>query len=418
MKILLLNTYDGNGGAARAAYRLHQALSNAGVKSSFTVFYKFSDNQNIHTFTNNLLGKLRAVFNIFASRYIQKFITNSKKIPFSTLHFGVDISNHPMVKEADIIHLHWINHGFLSVKSLEKLFALGKPIVFTMHDSFLFTGGCHVRYSCTAYLHSCGNCPALKNPNKTDISAKQWQLKNRLLSNKTISIISPSKWLQQDAKKSSILQSKEIVNIPNAIETLVFKPQDKAEARKKLGLNPDKFFMLSGFAQSAYDGHKGNSYLQESLQLFSTKIPSNTAEILIFGNRKNDNKQELNLPTTFLGVINEDEKLALFYAAADVFLVPSLEDNLPNTVMESMSCGTPVVAFTTGGIPEMIEHKSNGYLAKYTSVEDFTDGILWIYNHPNKTELTKAAREKVLANYTFESVADKHIQLYKKLINK
>lgn len=417
MKILLLNTYDGNGGAARAAYRLHLALTHVGVKSNFTVFYKFSQNPIIHAFANSFLNKLRAVYTIFLSRKIQKSITNSKKIPFSVLDYGVDISKHPLVKSADIIHLHWINHGFLSAKSLEKLFALGKPIVFTMHDSFLFTGGCHVRYDCTAYLNSCGNCPALKSPGLNDVSAKQWQLKNTLLSNQTITIISPSKWLQQDAKNSSILQFKEVINIPNAIETDIFKPIDKTQARNKLGLPLDKFLMLSGFAPSAYDGHKGADYLLKALQIFNSKIDDNTAELLIFGNKNNEMELGLTIPTFYSGVINDDEKLALLYAAADVFLVPSLEDNLPNTVMESLACGTPVVAFSTGGIPEMIDHQQNGYLAKYKSVEDFSDGIFWIYNHPSKTELTKAAREKVLTNYTFELVAEKHIQLYKKLLS-
>jgi glycosyltransferase involved in cell wall biosynthesis len=197
----------------------------------------------------------------------------------------------------------------------------------------------------------------------------------------------------------------------------VFKPQDKTEAKRKAGLPEDKFILLSGFMPSRKDMHKGTSYLLESLELLKTRLgeKADQVELVVFGNRDGKNLPDFPFKATFLGKISNDEHLALCYAAADAFLIPSLEDNLPYTVMESLSCGTPVIAFTTGGIPDMVTHEKNGYLATYRSSESFADGMEWMINHPDRKQLNQNARQTVMDKFSEQIIGQKHIELYKQL---
>jgi glycosyltransferase involved in cell wall biosynthesis len=296
---------------------------------------------------------------------------------------------------------------------------LNKPIVWTFHDSNAFTGGCHVRYDCDHFLKECGNCPILKYQGPDDSSHRIWKKKENAYSKLDFTIIAPSRWMADSVKKSSILGSVNVVNIPNTLDTGVFKPTVKSEAREILGLDPGKFILMSGFMPSRKDLHKGTAYLIEAIELFirDHRVSADSVELLVFGNRDEKNVPKFPIHTTFLGTISDDEKLALCYSAADVFLAPSLEDNLPNTVMESLSCGTPLAAFTTGGIPDMVKHKYNGYLAEYRSSADLAAGIAWIYNYPDKAELNFNARQTVEEYFSEHTVAGQHIELYKSLLN-
>ncbi|MDB5147332.1 MAG: glycosyltransferase, partial [Mucilaginibacter sp.] len=330
------------------------------------------------------------------------------------------VIRHPDVKNADIIHLHWINHGFLDPKHLAEIEKLGKPVVWTFHDSNAFTGGCHVRYTCDHYLQQCGNCPLLINAGDDDISHRIWKQKSKAYQQLDFSIAAPSSWMQKSVKASSLMQRKAVNQIPNTLETDIFKPADKKQAKKQAGLPTDKFIFLSGFMPSRKDLHKGTQYLLESMELLKQRLGVNAdqIEVVVFGNRGTENVPNFPFKTSFLGTINNDEKLALHYAAADAFLIPSLEDNLPYTVMESLSCGTPVIAFTTGGIPDMVQHEHNGYLAAYKSSESFADGMEWIIKHPERDKLNRQARQTIMDNFSEEVIAKKHITVYQGLLNK
>ena len=418
MKIVHLNTYDGNGGAGRACLRLNKALNDQGVDSYIWVNYQFGRNKDIKSFNSSLIGRALTAFKILFERFVSSAVCKKLKIPFSVPVFGNNIAKHPALKEADIIHLHWINHAFLRPRDLSRLKRLNKPIVWTFHDSNAFTGGCHVRYSCPHYQNECGNCPLLKNSAPNDLSHKIWKKKNRAYSQLDFSIIAPSFWMKQSVSKSKLLSFRPIRVIPNTLDTAVFKPIDKRKAREKAGFKPESFIMLSGFMPSRNDLHKGTPYLLQALDIFMKqhKASADQIELLVFGNRDEKNLPEFPFKTTFAGTIQDDEKLALYYSAADVFLTPSLEDNLPNTVMESLSCGTPVVAFTTGGIPDMVSHQFNGYLAEYRSAEDFAAGISWVFQHLNRNELTQNARHTVMERFSEVIVAQNHIELYQRLL--
>jgi glycosyltransferase involved in cell wall biosynthesis len=421
LKVVHINTYDGNGGAGRACLRLSNALLSEGIDSKVVVHYKFGKDASVGTFNKTAVQKAYTAATIIFERILAKRLLKPlKRTPFSFTWFGRSVINHPDVKAADVIHLHWINHSFLNPAHLAELAKLNKPIVWTFHDSNAFTGGCHVRYTCDHFMRQCGHCPLLKKADADDASHKIWQQKADAYRKLGFNVVAPSKWMLNSVLQSSLMKDKPVLNIPNTLETHIFKPADKANAKQQLGLSTDKFIFLTGFMPSRKDLHKGTSYLLESLELLKERlgVKASQIELVVFGNRNAKDVPDFSFKTSFLGTINDDARLAMCYAAADAFLIPSLEDNLPYTVMESLACGTPVVAFTTGGIPDMVEHLHSGYLAEYRSAKSFTDGMEWVINYADKPSLQQQARQSVMEKFSEPVIAQKHVQLYNQLINK
>lgn len=421
LKVVHINTYDGNGGAGRACLRLSNALLAEGVDSKVVVHYKFGKDASVGTFNKTAVQKAYTAATIIFERILAKRLLKPlKRTPFSFTWFGRSVINHPDVKAADVIHLHWINHSFLNPAHLVELAKLNKPIVWTFHDSNAFTGGCHVRYTCDHFMRQCGHCPLLKKADADDASHKIWQQKADAYQELSFNVVAPSKWMLNSVLQSSLMKDKPVLNIPNTLETQIFKPADKANAKQQLGLPTDKFIFLTGFMPSRKDLHKGTSYLLESLELLKERlgVKASQIELVVFGNRNAKDVPDFSFKTSFLGTINDDAKLAMCYAAADAFLIPSLEDNLPYTVMESLACGTPVIAFTTGGIPDMVEHLHSGYLAEYRSAKSFTDGMEWAINYEDKPALQQQARQTVMEKFAEPVIAQKHMQLYNQLVNK
>ena len=418
MKILHLNTYRDNGGAGKAAGRLNRALQQEGVDSELWVNFSFDKEEGHRNFSGSLLQRGAAAVGIVLERIMAKLLLKPLKTPFSFPAWGTDISGHPAVLRADIIHIHWINHGFLRPAELEKLARLQKPIVWTFHDSNAFTGGCHVRYTCDHFENECGNCPLLKNPSRDDWSHRIWKQKEKAYRFLPLQVIAPSRWMAESVKRSKLLGTRPIEQVANTVSTDIFKPVDKVLAREASGIPVDKFVLLSGFMPSRNDLHKGTSYLLEALEIIAKQIPADELELVVFGNRDNKNIPDFPVKVTFLGRIDSEDLLARCYSAADVFLAPSLEDNLPYTVMESLACGTPVVGFQTGGIPDMVSHLHNGYLAQYRSSEDLANGIKWLYNCDSRGTISRNARQTVMDNFSETVIATRHISLYKSLLQK
>lgn len=419
MKVVHLNTYDGNGGAGKACLRLNRALSDENIDSKVIVHYKFGKNPDIRTFNSSALKKGYTAATIILERVLGKrYLKPGMRTPFSFSWFGRSVIDHPDVKAADVVHLHWVNHSFLNPSHLAEIARLNKPVVWTFHDSNAFTGGCHVRYTCDHYQRECGYCPLLKKSAADDISNKIWHQKNGAYKKLNFTIVAPSSWMLNSVLMSSLMKDKAIKQIPNTLDTGIFSPHDKKEAKAALGLPTDKFIFLSGFMPSRKDLHKGTEYLMQGFELLKTKlgVKADDVELVIFGNRASDQLPVFPFKTTFLGTIGSEKKLAECYAAADAFLIPSLEDNLPYTVMESLACGTPVIAFTTGGIPDMVKHEYNGYLATYKSAESFTAGMEWAIDYADKQLLQKQARQTVMEYFSEQTIAKKHIKLYEQAI--
>lgn len=363
MQIVHITTID-EGGAYKAVVRMQEALRLAGYNSQILLrnkLYKEHEgeiylNKGIKTF----ISKMKNVLNFLFSR--QEIACD---------FFGSDVSEHKLVRNADIVVIHWCN-SFLAYKTIRKLLNSGKQIVFFMHDTWLFTGGCHVNLECKKYETGCGNCPYINGNKEKDLSYRNFRRKQKLLSSYQVHIVGPSRWIVECALHSEITRGKEITYIPNCINGDIFRPiTDVDKLKNEYGIPSDKKVILFGAAFNGTENkNKGFDYLLEALEY----LPEEEYFLLVFGKcRKEDVvwKHEYKL----LGYIYSEQDMAEIYNVADVYVTPSLQESFGFTVCEAMSCGTPVVAFMVGGIQEQITHKQDGYLAKYQDAEDLAEGI-------------------------------------------
>jgi len=420
MKVLLISTSDIQGGAARAVFRLNRALNKLKVDSNMLVQSKTGDDVTVKSVAETKIQKVVAKIRPYYDLLPLKLYKNRQKALFSVARTGVDICKNKYAKEADLINLHWINGWFLSLKSIKKLNHLNKPIVWTLHDMWPFTGGCHYSGGCTKYKEKCGQCPILNSSKDRDLTRRIWEKKNKYYKNLNLTIVTCSTWLAQCAQNSSLFHDLRIEVIPNSVDINIYKPIKKEIARDILNLPQHKYSILFGAMSATSDKRKGFDYLNRALNKIKATYPElkDKIELIIFGASYSEDIDNLSFKTHFLGRLNDEHSLALCYSAADIFITPSLEDNLPNTIMESLSCGTPVVGFKIGGIPDMIEHKHNGYLAEYKSVDDLAQGICWMLENTSRLiDLGQNARQKVLDNYNYDTVGNKYLKLYKELLN-
>lgn len=422
MKVTLINTSDASGGAPAACLRLLKALEEQGIDANLLVQQKKTTEEHVTSVEKNAFDRKRSKFDFLYERL--PFIAlherdKSVRFAFSTANAGVSIKNEKLIKEADILHLHWTNSGFLSIRDLKELLMMGKPIVWTLHDMWAFTGGCHYSGECDHFMRQCGNCFFLKDPDRVDISHTGWLRKAGMYSEtKKVNFVACSNWLAGVAKQSSLLKGYKIHAIPNPIDTDIFSPKNKAEIRAKRNIGPDKKIILFG-AANINDRRKGISYLVNALKLLKNDYPvEGQVEMVVFGKNKDFDLGVLPFPVHELNIITSQEEMAEIYSMADVFVTPSIEDNLPNTVMEAMACGTPVVAFNTGGIPEMVDHGQNGYVATFKASNDMAKGLYEMLYAANYATLKQNARDKVLHDYNNETVAKQYIKLYQSLLKK
>lgn len=229
-----------------------------------------------------------------------------------------------------------------------------------------------------------------------------------MLEGENIYYVACSRWLESEAKRSALLEGQKITSIPNPIDTHKYNRCNKQEARQRLGLPLDKRLILFA-SQRVTNENKGMSYLIEACQRLSD-IPD--LGVVILGGHAEEVVEQLPLEAYPLGYVNDEHRIVDVYNAADVFVLPSLSENLPNTIMEAMACGVPCVGFKVGGIPEEIDHRRNGYVADYRSAEDLARGIRWILMEADSEELSRNAIHKVAHNYSQQSVAMKYLDVY------
>lgn len=410
MKVAILNTYP-HGGAGTAAFRLAEALNSA-AHEAIMLTRQPGNSPLIQSVKNSLQNRLPFLAERLSFLPFER--DKSVRFSFSPANFGLDLSKNSIVKQADVIHLHWINQGFISIEQLEKLANLNKPIVWTMHDMWPFTGGCHYSGDCLNFKTGCGNCPYLKSPSATDLSARIIARKKKYWP-KNIRFVTCSNWLAGVARSSELLKNQSIQAIPNPIDTHFWKPfssEERAAERAKLGISPDKKVLLF-VAMNTQETRKGWAYLKTALDILNTQLVDNQLEILILGKAPAENLAALPFPTRPLGLISDPAEMRRFYGIADVFVIPSLEDNLPNTVMESLACGTPVAGFYTGGIPEMVGHLSEGFIAPPRDSKQLADGINWVISDNNRLEKLRInCVKKVADNYSYEKVAQQYLRVY------
>lgn len=410
MNVLIVSTHDQQGGAAIAAYRLMEALNNNGASARMLTIEKKSDNAKVVEVGNHTFNKVRFT----AERgviYIQNGFSKKNLFDISLANTGVSITNHPEYKRADVIHLHWINQGMLSIREIGKIVASGKKIVWTMHDMWAFTGICHHAGQCNHFEKGCGMCPYLNNPSKHDISYSTFLLKQAAYSQGSIHFVACSNWLKELAVKSKLTTHHKVSAIANPINTELYKPNDKITLRKAMNLPTDKKIILFAAAKVS-DKRKGIDYLVEASKIILNQKDNNIL-FLIAGGNSEEIIEQLALPAISVGyVVSAD--MPNIYNVADLFVTPSLQENLPNTIMESMACATPCVGFNIGGIPEMIDHKQNGYVANYKDAQDLANGLMWVLQESATETLSDNARNKVVTNYSEATIAKRYIEIYNK----
>ena len=413
MRVLIVSTSERTGGAALAANRLMEALNNNGVKAKMLVRDKESDSITVV----GLKGGMKAQWHFFRER-LKVFM----KLHFSKKHlFEVDIANSGYditrlreFKEADVIHLHWVNQGMLSLNGIKKILDSGKAVVWTMHDAWPATAICHYTQGCHAFKSVCRNCRLLPGGGSSrDLAWQVWNSKQQLFKDRHVSFVTCSRWLETQAKQSSLLSGQPVVSIPNPIDTRVFRHGNKDEAREHLGLPADKKIILF-VSQRVTDERKGMAYLSEAIRLLVEEHPqaAHDTVVAILGGHAEELDGKLALPVFPLGYVSDEKKIVEVYNAVDVFVLPSLEDNLPNTIMEAMACGVPCVGFKTGGIPEEIDHKKTGYVAQQRDSADLARGIWWVLAEADRDALRQASLRKVGTSYAQDAVSLRYIEVY------
>jgi glycosyltransferase involved in cell wall biosynthesis len=410
MKILLISTSDLKGGASKAVYRLHLSLLAHGVDSQMIVQNKMSDDYTV-------LGPItkREQFFSMIRPHIEtipvRFYRNRIKTSFSSSLLPSKI--HKLINDInpDIVHLGWINEGTIRIEDLVKIKA---PIVWQLHDMWPFTGGCHYSNNCTLYKNNCGNCIILGSTKTKDLSRKIFTRKEKTFPRiSNLTIVPVSRWLTNCVKESSLFELAKVTRLPNPIDTNIFKSLNKEVCKDLWNLPKDKKLILFGAMSATSDKRKGYRELIDSL----STVTDNDVELVVFGSSKPKQPSISGFKPYYLGHLSDDVSLVTLYNAVDVIVVPSLEENLSLIIIESLSCGTPVVAFNIGGNSDMITHKKNGYLAKPLDSIDLARGIEWVLNHPKYNELCHFSRERAVKEFDSDYVGQKYIQLYKEIIS-
>jgi glycosyltransferase involved in cell wall biosynthesis len=411
MKILHLSAGNLEGGAARGAYWLHRALLDQGCDSNFLSQHgEPNEDEHIYTSSNTALSKISSKLLPRIDQLPLKLYPDRHNFIFSPGLFGINLRKVVNKIRPDILHLHWINAGLVDIRQLKSIDC---PIVWTMRDMWPFTGGCHYSFGCEGYKRKCGNCPQLNSRSSRDLSNFVLHRKKRYYP-EDIVLIAISNWQAECAMSSSIFSGKQITMIPNGVNHREFFPVDKSLAREALGLPKDKEIVLIG-AQNIQDPYKGFPVFLQALEC----IEPAEKTIVLFGRSKGKRLEMKGFDPVSLGFLRDAISLRLAYSAADVFVAPSIEEAFGKTIVESMACGTPVVAFDATGPRDIVEHLQSGYLAKPFDPGDLAAGINWVLGEKErKVGLSKNAAFRAREHYDIEMIANKHIDLYKSIYKK
>jgi len=418
MRIVHINTYESVGGAARAANRLHRALRAQGQDSSMFVAQRDTRDKDVVAFQppHNLAGRMRRVAR---RRHLRQDLARIA----AAQHLGAELFTYDRTEhgadplwqlpEGDIFHLHWVA-GFVDYKMFLPGAARRAPLVWTLHGMNPFTGGCHYDEGCGRYSLHCGRCPQLGSQEESDLSNKIWSRKRDAYFNigpGGLHLITPSRWLASEAKRSALFNGLPISVIPNGLDVTTFSPRDKNFARELLGIPQDKLVIL--YVVDRLDNRrKGLGLLREAL----AGLKDQTNFLLVTLGQAVA-IQDLGMPHVSLGLVSDERILSLAYSSADVFVCPSLQDNLPNTVLESLACGVPIVSFNVGGLPDMVREGVTGYLVPAGNASGLREAIVGILRDPTRRAVMAAhCRQVAVAEYSLEIQARRYISLYETIL--
>jgi glycosyltransferase involved in cell wall biosynthesis len=409
MKVLHLSTSDVDNGGARAAYRLHQGLQRLDdCTSQMLVRAKFSHDSTVVA-EKSLLTKLGPPSSSLPLKLYPRNVGM-----FSPQWLPDVLASKVKTIAPDLVNLHWICNGFVQIETLPKL---NKPLVWTLHDLWPFTGGCMYTQECLKFEDACGDCPQLQSGKSQDLSRWVWQRKRKAWANLDLTIVATSTWMADCARASSIFKQRRIETIPLGLDTDKYQPIDKQVARQLLNLPQDKQLVMFGAANPTSDPRKGFDLLQSALQQLYRSSWQDRLELVVLGSNRPQEPLDLGFPIHYLGFMHDDLSLALCYAAADVTVVPSIQEAFGQMASESLACGTPVVAFAATGVQDIVDRDLNGYLARPFAVEDLAKGIVWVLEDPQRYQkLQFHAREKAVREFALEVQAQRYLSLYAEIL--
>ncbi len=406
MNVLQINTSDVQGGAAIAGYRLHSSLRRCGHDSKMIVGSKSTD--------------LPEIFEKKRSSSLISFIARNSTKLIGLNYAGIlstsSISKHRFFIESDILNFHNLHGGYFNYLSIPSLTGK-KPAVLTLHDMWSFTGHCSYSYDCDRWKTGCGNCPYPKEYPEIyfDNTRLEWILKNRAYTTSQLHIVAPSRWLCGLAKES-MLNRFSVNHIPNGLDMKIYRPLDRDECRSRLGIPKNKKVLLFS-AFNLEDRRKGGDLLWKALG----KIPSSLRDdicLLVIGEGKNISQLIDGMDLINLGFIEDDELKAVVYSSADLLVFPTRADNLPLVLQESMACGTPMVSFRVGGVPELVRPGLTGYLAEPEDPDSLVKGIVQMLEDDNlRTKLSESCRAIALEEYPLKKQANSYIELYESILS-
>jgi len=412
MKIVHLSTYTAEGGAGIATLRIHKKLLEKGIHSDLLV-YRSSDRSlpNVTEVKKGFFYRVRESLFYRLDNFLfkKKIRPGSQQFSFNRFQ-RVNVYDHPLIKQADIVCLYWVAANFLTPEQIGKI---NKPIIWRLSDKWAFTGGCHYSGDCKRYEEHCGNCPQLITNKKKDFTWFGLKRKYEAWKDVNITVVAPSGWIADAAGKSTILKNKAIVRVATGVDHISFKPINKIHAREALNIPPSSKVILFGANNALESTYKGGIFFRKMIEQLADK----DYIFLLFGSDKNQHRDDVYKNVRFLGVLRGENDLCRAYNAADIFICPSIEDNLPNTVLESMACGTPCIAFkNSGGVVDAIDDKENGYLAEFKDVDDLISGISWISEANSDGKISVKAREKILKEFTLDKQVNSLIELYQSVL--
>jgi len=415
MNIGIISTYDNIGGAGKAATRLHIALNkNTPQVSAMYVMHESSgdrfvksDSGRVAKFINTLRPDIDRLPLLFYKNRQPTFFSPGLLNKKSAIEF---------TKDVDVVNIHWIGSGFLGFRSL---MTIEKPIVLTLHDSWAFTGGCHVLGDCENYITGCGKCPQLGSSLKYDLSRYCFNEKLGIRA-KDITVVADGNWMAERAKLSPIMQGLDIRVINPGLDLQLFKPHNKFLCRELLGLSGDSKIIMFGAMNATSDGNKGYNKLMSALDILRFKYSdSSGVEIVIFGASRPLIEPNYGFKTHYLNMLRDDLSLSIAYGAADVMVVPSIQEAFGQTASESLACGTPVVAFGATGLLDSVRHMENGFLASPYDAQSLADGISWVLDDEKRYKvLSINARKTAELLFDNDTYAASYLKIYQEKIQR
>lgn len=406
MKILHVITSEKQGGAAIAARRLHKELLERKIDSQILVQTSQCDDPKIHS-VNPKASKLHATLRRRIDELPWRLLAKTRESTWSVGWLPNFSFKQSLKKiDPDVVHLHWIGRGYIPFSALNSIEC---PIVWSLHDMAAFTGGCHYSEGCNNFSFGCGKCHLLKRPSASDLSHLSAVRKKRIYDKTNLTLIGVSAWITKLAQESAITKSLTTVNIPNVLDLSIYKVKDRQSCRERLRLPKAPKLILFGADNLSGNKRKGYDLLSKALELLPPPQRKDL-HLVTFGELKDDDKENclrrFGMPVTHLGHITSEQTLSELYSAANLFVQASREDNLPNTILESLHCGTPVAAFDIGGIGDMVKEGFNGSLAKAENAQSLAEAVLRAL-HITKRDLKPFDQSATIKRY---------IQLYQHVV--